>query len=201
MVTISACSISYMPTVIIERIRVLLHGAEVHSCSCSNSLFVDYWQNAGACQQHIRELASLSVESHHEGWLTFPPLLPIFFCLFSLAPHPPGVTVQRHPQAQCWQETSWELWGQIEVRSSLRKTWLTLTFPFHEFQFIECQCKIPPVKEYKQRWFIDSINWQWQKDQEQHKWNGSEGKKERTSNEKRFSCLDLLRVSNLTLGD
>lgn len=81
MVTISTCASPYIPTVIIKSISVLLHGAELHSCSYSNSLFVDYWQDTGTCQQHVRETASLSVESHHEGWH-----FPLYALSLSLSP-------------------------------------------------------------------------------------------------------------------
>lgn len=67
MVTISTCVSPYIPTVIIKSISVLLHGAELRSCIYSNSLFVGYRQDTGACQQHVRETALLTVESHHEG--------------------------------------------------------------------------------------------------------------------------------------
>ena len=85
MVTISTCAGPHIPTVIIKRISVHLHGAELRSCSYSNSLFVDYWQDTGTCQQHVRETASLSVESHHEGW-HFPlyALPPSFFLALPL---------------------------------------------------------------------------------------------------------------------
>lgn len=33
----------------------LLPRAELHSWSNSNGLFVDYWQHAGTCQQHLKE--------------------------------------------------------------------------------------------------------------------------------------------------
>lgn len=41
MVTISTCAFG-IPTAIIKSISVIVHEAELHSCSYSNSLFVDY---------------------------------------------------------------------------------------------------------------------------------------------------------------
>lgn len=67
MVTISTCA-DGIPTVVIKSISVRLRGAEFPSCSSSNSLFVDYWQHAGTCQQHVGETSPLSVESQHNAW-------------------------------------------------------------------------------------------------------------------------------------
>lgn len=86
MVTISTCA-SGIPTVVIKSISVLLRGAEFHSCSNSNSLFVDYWQHAGTCQQHVRETSPLSVESNHNAWHFPLCALSLFLsCSPSLAP-------------------------------------------------------------------------------------------------------------------
>lgn len=80
MVTRSTCASPSIPTVIIKSISVLLHGPELRSCSYSKSLFVDYWQDTGTCQQHVRATALLSVESHHEGWHF--PLSSLFLSFF-----------------------------------------------------------------------------------------------------------------------
>lgn len=122
MVTISTCASPRIPTVIIKSISVLLQGAELRSCNSSNSLFVDYWQDTGTCQQHVRselwETALLSVESHHKGW-HFP------FCTvsFFLSPsHSLWGTVQRQLQALCWQEISWR-----SKKQTFRITQVTLS--------------------------------------------------------------------------
>lgn len=57
-----------IPPVIINSISALLRGAEPRTRSHSNRLFVDYWQDAGTCQQHVRQAASPSVESHRDSW-------------------------------------------------------------------------------------------------------------------------------------
>lgn len=45
MVTISTWAGPHIPSAIIKSISVLFHAAELRSCSFSNSLFVDYWQD------------------------------------------------------------------------------------------------------------------------------------------------------------
>lgn len=80
MVTIRTCASPHIPTVIIKSISVLLllHGAALLSCSYSNSLFVDYWQDTGTCQQHVRE-AAFAVSGKSPQGLTFPSLSLSFF--------------------------------------------------------------------------------------------------------------------------
>lgn len=101
MVTTSICTSAYIPTVIIKSISVLLHGAELRSCNYSNSLFVDYWQDTGTCQQHVRGMALLSVESHHEAWHS---LLSLFLSLFFVLPLEGGGAVGRHLRALLTQD-------------------------------------------------------------------------------------------------
>lgn len=174
MVTISTCASPYIPTVIIKSISVLLHGAELHSCSYSNSLFVDYWQDTGTCQQHVRETASLSVESHHEGWHFPLYALSLSLSFLSLS-RPLWGTVRRQPQALCWQEISWQA-GIFLSPSRMTSPWR-----FHESNiginhWYQEHLHVSPLQREKQLRSKD-IN----------------EEKEHAAREKRSSCLDLLQ--------
>lgn len=200
-VTISTCASPYIPTVIMKSISVLLYRVELRSCSYSNSLFVDYWQETGTCQQHLRETASLSVESHHEAW-HFPPFSLSFSLVLSLRDCPEAtsnslltrdfLTIVKRNGDVC------------PIYNYMRDTFPSLTILqvifihvilwYSSYKGVQTLLRMVHPHIY-----TDLIYGE--KNRDQLKWRDVNGEQEHAAREKRSSCLDLLQQQQSRIGE